>query len=184
MYGIIPIHSEILIPTDNKNIEVIKGNNVVKPVAKLNNNVDMYKLIFQQNLPSHVEKLKSISEYEKKEIEELLNAVKKTRASIIKSINSEDAKKIQKFHEEQLVLRKQIEYKLNSTQPEDEDEDSDDKVENFMKRVREYILSNTSELTIVDRRLMIDYLKLENFKMKSKSVINVKKIIQENHDLR
>jgi hypothetical protein len=180
MYGIVPIQSEIFVSiTSNNNNKIIE-----KPVNL--NNVDMYKLIFQQNLPSHVKNEKRISVYEKKEIEELLNSVKKTRASIIKSINFEDANKIKKFQERQLVMRKMVEDKLNSTQPEDEDEDSDDKIENFMKRVREFILTNTSEVMVVDRRLMIDYLKLDKFKMidKLKSVKSVKKIIEENHDLR
>jgi hypothetical protein len=183
MYGIVPIHSEISVSiTSNNNNN--KNNNIEKRINL--NNVDMYKLIFQQNLPSHVKNENSISVYEKKEIEELLNSVKKTRASIIKSINFEDANKIKKFKERQLVLRKMVEEKLNSTQPEDEDEDSDDKIENFMKRVREFILTNTSEVMVVDRRLMIDYLKLDKFKMidRLKSVKSVKKIIEENHDLR
>ena len=196
LYGFIEIHYERIIKLNtNRNNEINEAN--LKPGGQHNapsniSNSDMYKLIFQQRM-SNVNKNESISEYEKMEIEELFGAVKKARASIVKSLSLEDANKLKLFKENQLLMRKKVEEKLNSTQKEDEEEeDSDDKNEKFMERVRKYILSNNSarfdNLVIVNRRLMIDYLKLEKHILKNKIKINgirtVKQVIEESHDLR
>ena len=150
----------------------------------------MYKNLFQQQ-KGHGNIIEEISKYEINEIEELMKSVEKTRASITKTMSRENVSKIKQFKENQKILRKKVEEKLNNTIVEDEDDDSDDRKEKFMDKVRQFIANNITDslenLELIDRNLMINYLKLEqNRILKSKliAIKTVKMAIEAHHDLK